>query len=170
MPKITIQMPDGQELKFGLDLEKITVGRADGNDIVIDDASVSSGHAEFALQKGGNFRLTDLDSTNGTRVNGSQIAEAFLEDGDSVRFGNIESAYESDVPKGEKVELPQEQREEPAVGASSVRPNTFANDQPFQKKKKTTDPMGTLLIALAVFAIIACILAAFFTTMMSGAA
>lgn len=169
MAKITISMPDGEELKFGLDLEKISVGRADGNDIVIDDISVSSSHAELIRQNSGNFLLTDLDSTNGTRVNDEVVSEAYLEDGDMARFGNIVSRYESQVPRGERVELPEEEREEAAVGESSGRPSTFSNEQPFRSKQKAKDPIGILLITLAVFSILACLVAIFFTTKMTGA-
>lgn len=169
MAKITISMPSGEELKFGLDLEKITVGRADGNDIVIDDISVSSGHAELLRQSNGNFLVTDLDSTNGTRVNNEVIREAYLEDGDAVRFGNIESHYGSDVARGERVELPDEEREEASVGESAGRPSSFANEQPFQSRRKKADPIGALLITLTVFALLACGMAVFFTTMMKGA-
>ncbi len=169
MAKLTINMPDGEELKFGLDLETITVGRADTNDIVIDDISVSSSHAELVRQSSGNFLVTDLDSTNGTRVDNEVIKEAYLEDGDTVRFGNIEAHYESEVPRGERVELPEEAREEASVGESTGRPSSFSNDQPFQLRKKAADPVGALLITLAVFALLACGLTVFFTTTMTGA-
>jgi len=169
MPKITIQMPDGEDLKFGLDLDKITIGRAEGNDIVINDGSVSSKHAEMVAEHG-NYRVTDLDSTNGTRVNGEKITDAFLENGTLIKFGHIDAEYESDVDRGEKVELPEEKRDEAEVGASAVRPTNYSNDQPFAAKKKKSDPVAGLLITIAILAILACLAAAFFATQMNGGA
>ena len=53
---------------------EITLGRAPGNDFVLDmeSAGVSGNHAKFALRDGG-WKLTDLGSTNGTRLNGQQL-------------------------------------------------------------------------------------------------
>jgi pSer/pThr/pTyr-binding forkhead associated (FHA) protein len=168
MAKITINMPGGEELKFGLDLETITIGRSDKNDIVIEDISVSSSHIELVRQSNGNFLLADLESTNGTRVNNEVVKEAYLEDGDAIRIGNIEAIYDSDVPRGERVELPEEERGEASVGESSGRPSSFSNDQPFKSRRKEVDPIGALLVTLTVFALLACALAVFFTTMMTG--
>jgi len=45
------------------------------------------------------YKLQDLDSTNGTRVNGEPITEAKLNNGDTVAFGDIETRYEAPVAK-----------------------------------------------------------------------
>src|SRR5438046_9718350 len=71
----------------------ITIGRAPDNMIVIRDPSVSSHHAQLQLV-GETYRLKDLDSTNGTRVNGIPIAATALRFDDRIRFGAVEARYE----------------------------------------------------------------------------
>lgn len=68
---------------------KITVGRADDNDIVINASGISKRHAVFILRKDGSVHLADLGSSNGTTVNGTPLArgQTFeLSSGDSVTF------------------------------------------------------------------------------------
>jgi hypothetical protein len=57
--------------------EAITIGRGPDNTIVVSDPSISTHHAQLLLE-GDTYRLKDLDSTNGTRVNGKPVTEAVL--------------------------------------------------------------------------------------------
>jgi predicted component of type VI protein secretion system len=68
--------------------ETITIGRMKGNTIVIEDSSISLMHAKIT-RKNGDFLLKDLNSTNGTSVNGQPIGEVRLRDQDRVRFAEI---------------------------------------------------------------------------------
>jgi hypothetical protein len=70
-----------------------TVGRAKDCDIPIDDSSVSRRHAELRLD-GDAVWLIDLDSTNGTEVNGRPIERVRLEHGDRVVLGQTEARFE----------------------------------------------------------------------------
>jgi hypothetical protein len=72
-----------------LTAEPITVGRDPKNDIVLDDRRVSRRHAEVRLRLG-RYTLYDLQSTNGTFVNGRRIAEMVLSDEDRVTIGGAE--------------------------------------------------------------------------------
>jgi hypothetical protein len=66
-----------------------TIGRRPGNTLVIDDDFVSGSHAEIAFDQGG-WWLVDLNSTNGTFVDGQRIhARTRLEPGDVVQFGRV---------------------------------------------------------------------------------
>lgn len=67
---------------------RVSIGRALDNDIVIGDASVSRHHAAIEAN-GAGYRVVDLDSQNGSFVNGQRIAEAPLTDGAAVRFGDV---------------------------------------------------------------------------------
>ncbi|MEA3188024.1 MAG: hypothetical protein QOD99_1854, partial [Chthoniobacter sp.] len=96
MPKLIVSMTDGTEVTHELSNDQITLGRIPDNAIQIEDASVSSHHAELTLT-GGDYHLRDLNSTNGTRVNGKAIQEAQLADGDRVQFGKVESTYASEI-------------------------------------------------------------------------
>jgi pSer/pThr/pTyr-binding forkhead associated (FHA) protein len=67
---------------------RVTLGRAAEADVVLDDASVSSQHAALELFDGG-YRLRDLGSTNGVRVNGASVNVAELKHGDRVELGSL---------------------------------------------------------------------------------
>lgn len=72
---------------FQLTTDVTTVGRGEGVDIVLDDASVSRLHAEL-VRRGAYVYVTDLGlSTNGTRVNGRSVGRRVLLDGDVISFG-----------------------------------------------------------------------------------
>ncbi|MBV8198596.1 MAG: DUF3662 domain-containing protein [Candidatus Eremiobacteraeota bacterium] len=65
----------------------VRLGRNDDNEIVLHDQSVSRAHATIATN-GNDVLVTDLDSTNGTFVNGRRVTTHPLRDGDELRFGN----------------------------------------------------------------------------------
>jgi hypothetical protein len=64
----------------------LVLGRRESCDIVFPDESVSRRHAMFEPRQG-KWQITDLESTNGTFVNGERIRNKILEHGDSVKFG-----------------------------------------------------------------------------------
>jgi len=64
----------------------IAIGRAPLNDIVIESPEVSARHAAL-LKVGDSYWLKDLDSTNGTHINGVLFNYGALNDGDTIRFG-----------------------------------------------------------------------------------
>jgi pSer/pThr/pTyr-binding forkhead associated (FHA) protein len=66
----------------------VTIGRADSADRIVDGHTVSRTHARIELSRGG-LAITDLESRNGTYVNGSRIRSAVLAAGDVVMFGQI---------------------------------------------------------------------------------
>ena len=67
-----------------------TLGRAIGADFIVDAALVSRVHCRLTLLADGALELRDLDSTNGTFVNGSRIQTARLDSGDRVQIGRVE--------------------------------------------------------------------------------
>src|SRR5437879_1397575 len=100
MPKLQVFLSHGVEASHELLDEVITIGRLADNAIQIDDASVSSHHAQLSLV-GGDYELKDLNSTNGTYVNDHRVNEAQLKAGDKIRFGKIETAYVSEIAAGD---------------------------------------------------------------------
>lgn len=68
------------------------IGRGETARLQIKSESVSRAHAEIDKTPGG-FLIRDLNSTNGTAVNGQPISEASLEDGDSVSIGGMELTF-----------------------------------------------------------------------------
>lgn len=66
----------------------IRIGKANDNDFVIDDPHVSRYHARLISQGEGIWLLEDLDSTNGTFVNGQQIVKKRISSTDQIKFGD----------------------------------------------------------------------------------
>ncbi len=69
--------------------EELLVGRHAACDVVLEHQSVSRRHARLSFRDG-HWVLRDLDSTNGTRVNGRRVIRCRLEPGDRLRLGSSE--------------------------------------------------------------------------------
>ena len=80
---------------YELKVDKTTIGRLDDNTFQIAEPSVSSHHCEVLL-KGSDVVIKDLNSTNGTFINGEKISEAPLKPGQLLRLGNVELRLELD--------------------------------------------------------------------------
>src|SRR6476660_1888996 len=80
---------------YELNVEKTTVGRVEDNAFQITEPSVSSHHAEIIL-KGSDVVVHDLNSTNGTFINGEKISESVLKPGQTLRLGQIEMRLETE--------------------------------------------------------------------------
>jgi hypothetical protein len=65
-----------------------TVGRADDNDLIIPVSEVSRHHARLAIERGA-WRVVDLESKNGTWLNGKRIVSASFDAGDELAFAGI---------------------------------------------------------------------------------
>jgi len=80
-----------------LAVEKTTIGRVDGNTFPIPEGSISSHHCEILL-RGSEIIVHDLQSTNGTFVNGNQVTgEAVLKPGTILRLGQVELRVEDNA-------------------------------------------------------------------------
>jgi len=105
-PRVVRDLPEGPSLlgtsglwknKRWLVAGKIVVGRLPGVDVQLDDDSVSRRHAELELTPRG-VRLKDLNSANGTAVNGMPVEGTItLQHGDVIQFGVVELSYEYDA-------------------------------------------------------------------------
>ena len=78
--------------EYALEKERITVGRKPDNDIHIDNLAVSGTHSAIITILNDSF-LEDLDSTNGTFVNGKLVKKHALKNGDVVSIGKHELKY-----------------------------------------------------------------------------
>src|SRR5205823_6490126 len=122
----------------------ITIGRGPDNTIVIGDSSVSSHHAQLQLV-GETYRLKDLGSTNGTRVNGIPVTETTLQFGDQIRFGAAEARYEGDAIRSQ---LTSQAQEADATSAKlKAVPAGFANSSLFQRQKNQEIAVRTAIVA-----------------------
>ena len=75
-----------------IDNRRLTIGRADGVDIKLDDAAVSKQHAAIEV-RGADHMLLDLESANGTFVNGNRVTRHFLNHGDTVEILDFQIRY-----------------------------------------------------------------------------
>ncbi len=78
--------------RFYLELPKITIGRDPESDIFLNDVTVSRVHAVLHVS-GGEVRLEDVGSLNGTYVNDVIVTDATLRSGDSVQIGRFQMVF-----------------------------------------------------------------------------
>jgi hypothetical protein len=88
MARIVFTLEDGVEIESELDADVITIGRHPDSIIVLPSGSVSSHHATIK-RRGTDFYVQDLGTTNGTKLNGVDVEEAKLDDGDKITFGDV---------------------------------------------------------------------------------
>jgi pSer/pThr/pTyr-binding forkhead associated (FHA) protein len=95
MAKIVLSM-DGVVLQeMALTKERITIGRRPHNDLVIDNSTVSAEHAVIVTMLQDAF-IEDLNSTNGTRVNGQRISKHFLKNDDVIELAKYKIRFVCD--------------------------------------------------------------------------
>ncbi len=140
-----------------LKVDKTTIGRLDDNTFQIGEGSVSSHHCEVLL-KGKEVVVKDLNSTNGTFINGQRVSEAPLKSGQILRLGQIEMRLET----GEAAPPSKKTFEQTRVIGGvklgdfeqGARP-VFDKDSPFSKKSnKTAVIFITIGIVLAVIIVV----------------
>ncbi len=166
---------------FDLNVERTTVGRVEENTFQIADPSVSSRHAEIFLQ-GTELLIRDLNSTNGTFINGEKISEAVLKSGQVLRFGQVELKLDDGQPTAVPAQAPATARSPEAaaprktVDATMViprgvslneleqsggRPAGFDTNRAFSKKTNKVNKyfiigvvvVGAIIIGLIIFAL-----------------
>ena len=148
MAKLILSM-DGLVLKeIPLTKERMTLGRKPHNDIQIDNLAISGEHAAVVTILNDSF-LEDLNSTNGTLVNGQPVKKHFLKNGDVVELGKYklkyvaEQAVQAEAADFEKTMVlrPNAARQAPSapVAVSAAAPESSA---PLRKSLNDTHPGG----------------------------
>ncbi|HEY6057514.1 MAG TPA: FhaA domain-containing protein [Candidatus Limnocylindrales bacterium] len=84
---LLVACPGVSERRLDVVEPSLTIGRSADNSIVLNDGRVSRHHARLRVRRG-SLVLTDLGSTNGTRVNGVRIDEVALGEGDRIELGD----------------------------------------------------------------------------------
>jgi adenylate cyclase len=72
---------------------EVVIGRSPECQIVLRDFGISRNHAKLTVSEDGAARIMDLKSKNGTQVNGVQVVEAPLRDGDRITLGKFELTF-----------------------------------------------------------------------------
>jgi len=76
-------------LEVPVDRSRMVVGRGRGADLVVAESTMSREHAVISFDEGGCF-VEDLQSTNGTKVNGQRCERKRLQDGDEIQLGRLQ--------------------------------------------------------------------------------
>ncbi|MBT8100170.1 MAG: FHA domain-containing protein [Gammaproteobacteria bacterium] len=93
LTRVLIGSVEGQELRFPLFKDRLTIGRTQQNDIQLKATYISRRHA-VVVTEGDSTRVIDWGSKNGVFVNSRRVTEHFLKNGDVVAIGTAEFRYE----------------------------------------------------------------------------
>jgi len=128
MAKLILSM-DGLVLKeIPLLKDRMTIGRKANNDIQIDNMAISGEHAAVVTILNDSF-LEDLNSTNGTMVNGQAVKKHFLKDGDVIELGKYKMKYlAASSTSGESTDYAK---------------NMLVESMPMPESVKASDPTGS---------------------------
>lgn len=91
--RLLIGSVDGQELRFPLFKDRLTIGRTTLNDIQLKAQYISRRHA-LIVTEDDHTRIVDWGSRNGVSVNGAKVSEQVLKSGDIVTIGTADFRYE----------------------------------------------------------------------------
>ncbi len=150
---IIVTEKGGNKQRLEFDEEVVTIGRVQGNQIVLPRGNVSKKHAKLEYS-GGEFRLTDLNSTNGTYINGRRITDTTLvKQSDSVYVGEFILAFErspsdladapAPIPSNPRHKMPPPPRREAKTIGSEMpehSTNTPSEDEIFSSSAKESPP------------------------------
>lgn len=164
MPKLVV-LSDGQAGKScEITAEKVTIGRVEENSFQIPEASVSSHHCEVFL-RGNDVVVKDLNSTNGSFINGEKIAEAVLKPGQTLRLGQIDLKLDTPAapaPAAKKPIEPGASQHGVRLGEGDTAQKTVSLDKnpAFAKKSNKAGLIfivigGVLALAIIVFIVLA---------------
>ncbi|MCC5876126.1 MAG: FHA domain-containing protein [Candidatus Sumerlaeia bacterium] len=86
MPEIIVKLGERIVNRYRFDKDIMSIGRARDNDVVIENLSVSRNHARIK-REGGEYILTDLNSANGSLVNGHRVTKTAIRNNDVLTIG-----------------------------------------------------------------------------------
>lgn len=98
-PRIVVQSGEFKGREFACIRSVLTVGRDFENDIAIDHRSLSRNHCKFIRTQNDEWKVVDLDSSNGVQVNGERYSVGTLASGDTILIGRIKLSFL--IPGGE---------------------------------------------------------------------
>jgi pSer/pThr/pTyr-binding forkhead associated (FHA) protein len=142
-----------------LAVEKTTIGRVDDNTFPIAESSVSSHHCEILL-RGTEIIVRDLNSTNGTFINGNQVTgEAPLKPGQILRLGQIEMRLEDGANKPAAAKkLPPQTMVIPQGVKVGMEPSTTISFEKRGFAKKSNKGTKIFIAVIIVIAIVVAVL------------
>lgn len=102
MPELVLKLGDSVLQTFVFDKDIMSIGRSRDNDIVVENLSVSRNHGRVRRQ-GGKYILTDLNSANGTFVNGVRVSKTEIVDNDVITIGKHKLVFVNKAVSEEEV-------------------------------------------------------------------
>ena len=139
MPKLMLKFEAAFIREIKLDKPSFTLGRKPDNDIVLDNAAVSGHHCKM-YESGGTWFVEDLNSTNGTFVNGKKTLKCGLKNGDTVNLIKYSLVFAEDPAAAQpapELPLPQQKPKTP-LGALEVLENPADNRKDFELSALST--------------------------------
>ena len=123
--------------------EVLIIGRRESCDICMRYPDISSVHAQLTFQEG-YWRIRDMNSTNGIKVNGSRVLEKLLHPGDEITIAKRKFTIEYELPAGRRA---LEEVEEDLLGTSLLEKAGLEKPKKPNEKgqKKSFDPADFLL-------------------------
>lgn len=88
-PRLVALTTEHAGREFVLDKTVISVGKGSENDVAVEHRSVSRVHCQLVREQDGSWKVLDLQSANGVKVNGEQYGEAPLRPGDTLQLGHL---------------------------------------------------------------------------------
>ncbi len=174
MAKLVIQNQGMTGRAHELNVDRTTIGRVEDNTFQIADPSVSSHHCEIHL-RGSDIVIRDLNSTNGSFINGNKTEEGVLKPGQVLRLGQVElklevegaAATSPSAPSGAPVKKQVDATMLIPRGVSlgdlekSGRPPGFDANTPFSKKTNKVNRWfiiigilaGLLIVGLIIYSL-----------------
>jgi pSer/pThr/pTyr-binding forkhead associated (FHA) protein len=172
MAKLVIQNQGMTGRVCELQTDRTTIGRVEDNTFPIVDPSVSSHHCEVQL-RGSDIIIRDLNSTNGTFINGNKIEESILKPGQILRLGQVELKLEAEgmapAPAGSApAAVPAKKQVDATMliprGVSldqleqgGARPSGFDANASFSKKTNKVNKyfiIGGIIVAVVIIALL----------------
>ena len=93
--RLVIQRKGRRPQIFRLLQASVVIGRGQGTDLLLPDVSVSRQHARVVESPDSGHRIIDMESQNGTKVNGQRVTDHPLSDGDELQIGKFLLIYET---------------------------------------------------------------------------
>ena len=113
---VTHEDNEVDEFDFNDGQDTISIGRRSSNDVCIPDLSVSGSHALITLEDN-TFWLEDLNSTNGTYINGQVVQRQIIQTNDEIMIGKIRLTFVG--PRVEPADLPSSEAPVKSAAVSS---------------------------------------------------
>ena len=163
MAKLVVITEEMKDRTFELTDDKVCVGRLLDNQVRLEDNTVSNHHAEL-IRKGEDYVVRDLNSTNGTRVNGQRVVETRLYHGDTITFGHLQLQYFSSFKNG-LPPIPSSHKKtidlskipiHTTVRATTRPPHSYGSTSPFakQKRNRSKTVLQITVLGLGIIAIL----------------